>query len=129
MRRFLYLPKGDLRTEPHTGIITKCLFFFENVRIEAKMWLRIVTTLWLRKCRILCENSLTNNDKFFQLMPCQFVVTVRLTTEHYIVWGLWCVFVFLLEEQRRQSLEPAIKCLPVVPTELGQHRGYRVRLK
>ena len=81
----MYLPKGDLRSESHTGITYKILIFVENVWIEAKMLLRIVTTLSLGKRQIFCDSFLTNNDTFFQLMPCRFVVAVRLTTGHYIV--------------------------------------------
>ena len=35
------------------------------------------------------------------------------------------MFILLLKEQRRYSLESPIKCLPVLPTELGKRSGYR----
>ena len=129
MWRFLYLTRADLRTEPQTGITYKILIFVKNVWIQPKMWLQTSTTLKLVKCRIFFENYMTNNDKFFQLMPFHYVVAVRQTTGHHTAWRLYCVLVLLLEEQRRYSLESPIKWLPVVPTELDKHTGYRVRLK
>ena len=79
---FIYAERIYKTRVLHWYYLQNSFSFVENIRIEAEMWLRIVTTLRLGKCRIFCDSSLTNNDKFFQLMPCPFVQAVRETTGH-----------------------------------------------
>ena len=68
---------------PHWFYLQNSLSFAANVCIESKMWPRNMTTINLGKCRIFCENYLTNNGRFFQLMTFRFVVAVRQTTGHH----------------------------------------------
>jgi hypothetical protein len=82
---FIFAERRSKTRTLHWYCLQNSLSLVKNVWIEAKMWLRNVTTLRLWKCRIFCDSSLTNNDTFFQLMPCRFVEAVRQTTGHYII--------------------------------------------
>jgi hypothetical protein len=115
---FIYAERRSKTRALHLYYLQNSLSFVENLWTEAKFGLQIVTSLRLRKCRIFCGNSLTNNDTFFQLMLCRFVEAVRQTTGHYIAWGLYYVLVLPLEEHRSYGLEAPIKCLHVVTTWL-----------
>ena len=69
---FIYAERRSKTRALHCYYLQNSLSFVENVWIEATMRLRIMTTLSLGKCRIFCDNSLTNNDTLFAAYAVSF---------------------------------------------------------